>query len=169
MIVILAKRNKKTDLENTIELLSEVKDELKSNDIVKEVCKKYGFDIDIIDGIPIEFVDDLDASAKTINSKILLSDELIDAPFEKVMRYAIHELVHALQHMERHGTEDPYDKHDYLDRPDELEAFQHQIEYESDVSGKNEAEKYVDELLDYHEIPEHDKEEKKDELMDKVD
>ncbi len=169
MIVILAKRTAKTKLEDTIQLLSDIKDELKSNDIAKELCKKYDFDIDIIDGIPIEFADELDASAKTINSKILLSDELMDAPFEKVMRYAIHELVHALQHMQRHGKEDPYKDHDYLDRPDELEAFQHQIQYESDAVGKEQAEDYVDDLLDYHEVPEDEKTEKKDELLDKVD
>jgi len=168
MIIVIAKNKSTTKLEDTIQLISEIKEELKGHDIAKEICKKYDFKIDIIDGISIEFAEDLDASAKTINSKILLSDELIDAPFEKIMRYAIHELVHALQHMKRYGQEDPYKDDQYLDRPDELEAFQHQIQYEAETTGNHNAEEYVDELLEYHEISGEEKEDKKEELLEKV-
>jgi hypothetical protein len=168
MIVVFAKKDGDDRLERTIELLSEIKENLKTSDIAKEICKKYGYDIDIIDGIPIEFKDDLGSSAKTINSKISISDELIDAPIEKIMRYAIHELVHALQHMQRYGKEDPYKDKKYLDRPDEIEAFQSQIEFEAKEVGMDEAEDYVDDLLDYHDIPENDKDDKKEELMNKV-
>lgn len=170
MIIVFAKKEKSNDrLENTIELLAKIKDELKNSEIAKQICGKYGYEIDIIDGIPIEFIDGLDSSAKTINSKIQINDELMDAPFEKVMRYAIHELTHALQHMQRYGKEDPHSGKEYLDRGDEIEAFQFQVEYESENVGKNEAETYVDELLEYHEIPEEDREDKKEELMNRVD
>ncbi len=155
-------------MEETIEILSKVKKSLKSSPIVLQICKEHGFHIDIIDGIPIEFDDDLEASAKTINSCIKLNRGLVDEGFDKIMRYAIHELTHALQHMKREGVGDPYEGEEYLDRPDELEAFQNQIKFEEAVNGVEEAEKYVDELVEYHDIPKEERSEKKEELMEKV-
>lgn len=166
MIVVLAKKDK--HLQNTIELLAEIKNILKSNERIKEVCEEYNHDIDIIDGVPLDFKDNLGASAKTINSKIFLSDELIDKPIEIAARYAVHEFIHALQHMDRYNKKDPYEDKEYLDRPDEIEAFQHQIGFEAEVVGKEEAEEYVDELLDYHSVPKKERDSKKEELMDEV-
>lgn len=165
MIIILATKPN-NELKDLIEILAEIKQELKLNEIAKDICNEYGFDTDIIDGISIVFEDDLGASAKTTDSKIQLSSNLLDEEFEVIMRYAVHELVHALQHMER--TEfDPYENHDYLDRPDELEAFQYQLEYEGEARGEDKAEEYVNDLLEYHEIPDDEKGEKKEELLNK--
>jgi hypothetical protein len=171
MIIITASKKDKTELQDSIELISKLKSELKENDIALEICKEYGHDIDIIDGLAIEFADseEVDASAKTINARIFLNKKLMDGPFENVMRYALHEFVHSLQHMERSGTEDPYVDCEYLERPDEVEAFQFQIKYEDDVRGEDRAHEYIDDLLDYHEIPSGKKEDKKEELLGKVD
>ena len=123
MIVIISKIASSSDaLENMIELLAKIKQEMKMNDIVAEICQEHGFDIDIIDGIPMEFADDIEASAKTIDSRIQLNSELLNEDFEIIMRYAIHELVHSLQHMKAEGI-DLYASEEYLDREDELEAF----------------------------------------------
>jgi hypothetical protein len=168
MIIIQAKQSKSNKtLEDTIELLSKLKKELKSNDIVKEVCKEFGFDTDIIDGVPIEFSSDIDVSAKTVDSHIMLNYNLIDDDFEVIMRYAIHELVHSLQHMKREGINSD-DAKDYLDRDDEMEAFQRQIQYQQEEVGDDNASKYVDDLVEYHEVPNDEKDDKKKELLEKT-
>lgn len=165
MLIILATKAN-NELKDLIEILADIKKELKINDISKKICDEYGFETDIIDGISIVFEDNLGASAKTTDSKIELNSSLLDEEFEVIMRYAIHELVHALQHMQRIEA-DPYEDEEYLDRPDELEAFQFQIEYEESARGEPEAEAYVDDLLEYHEIPVEERTEKKEELLSK--
>lgn len=165
MIIVLAKNKKKT-LKDTAEIISEIKEELFKNNIIKEICKSYDFDLDIINGISIEFKDGLGTSAKTVNSKIFLSDELIDSSFDKIMRYVIHEFVHALQHMENEGKKDHHKGKEYLDRPDEIEAFQKQIKFEAEENGIKDAEKYVDDLIEYHEVD--NKNKKKKELMKEI-
>ena len=61
---------------------------------------------------------------------------------------------------------DDYDKKDndkkkkYLNREDEIEAFQYQLKYDKENRGDEEAEKYVDHLLDFHKTPEDQKEDK---------
>ena len=91
----------------------------------------------------------------------------MDEEFEIIMRYAIHELVHSLQHMKMKGLE-MFEEEEYLDRDDEIEAFQYQIEYESKERGQDEAEQYVDDLIEYHEIPEEEREDKRDQLLEKT-
>lgn len=168
MILIISKNETASeDLEDIIELLAEIKQEMKGNDIAIEICKEHGFNVDIIDGIPMEFIDDLEASAKTIDSRIQLNSELLNEEFEIIMRYAIHELVHSLQHMKSEGI-DPYASDEYLDRDDELEAFQFQIAYDAEERGEDEAVDYVEDLIEYHEIPEEEREDKKEELLEKV-
>jgi len=166
-VITVISNKSKSNLQNTIELLAKVKRELRANSIAKEICKEYGFGTDIIDGISFEFVDNLEASAKTIDSAIQLNSSLMDEEFETIMRYAIHELVHSLQHMKLKGLES-LEEQDYLDRGDEIEAFQYQIEYEADERGFDEAEDYVEDLIEYHEIPIENREEKKRELLEKT-
>ena len=171
MIVVVA--NKISKLQNIVELLSKVRRELKVNETAKEICKEYGFDIDIIDGVPIEFDDSVESSAKTVNSHIKLNPGLMDEEFEIVMRYAVHELVHALQHMTADDDEESKSNSnlgvDYLDDQNEVEAFQFQVKNESETKGQEAAEVYVNELVEYHEIPEDKVEDKVEELLDKVD
>lgn len=167
MITIIAKKNK-FDLEDEIRLLSKIKKSLKENDLAKEICKEYDFQIDIVDGIPLDFEDDLEASAKTLDSRIILNSNLMDENFDIIMRYAIHELVHALQHMRNLSRKDKYKNKDYLDRPDELEAFQYQVQFDKEERGMDEAEEYVDELVEFHEIPKDEANKKKKELLEKA-
>lgn len=168
MIIVLAKAEKKVDLEDEVEILTKIRQELKEEPTAKKIFKDFGKDMDFLDGIPIDISDEIDVSAKTVNSRIILNKKLLDEPFEILMRYAVHELVHALQHMETSDADDPYSQHEYLDRPDELEAFQYQIEYDKNNRGENEVVEYVEELLDYHDIPEHEQEEKKSELLERT-
>lgn len=162
MFVITAKQ--KNTLKNKVEILSKIKTELLKSPVAKKICKEYGFSEDIIEGIQIDF-EDIDVSAKTINSEIFLSNDLIPKGLDIMIRYAIHELVHALQHMEREGESDPYDGKEYLDRPDELEAFQAQIEEMEKREGPGATKEYVNNLVEYHELPEEDADEKQKELL----
>jgi hypothetical protein len=168
MITIIANINITGDcLEELVETLVKIKQHLKKDDVAKEICKEHGFDIDIIDGIPMEFVDDLEASAKTIDARIQLSTSLLKEDFEIIMRYAIHELVHSLQHMRSEGINLNEDV-DYLDREDELDAFKFQIKYDAKERGIDEAESYVEDLVEYHEVPNEIVEDKKKELLEKI-
>jgi hypothetical protein len=166
MIIIISNQEEQ-DLKDLTEIIAQVRSELKNSDIAKEICQEYNFNTDIIDGLSITFSDDLESSAKTVDSKIQLSTDLLNEGFEIIMRYAIHELVHALQHLVLKGI-DPYTNKEYLDRDDEVEAFQFQIAYDSEERGIDKVEDYVDDLLEYHEIPNSEKEDKKEELLEKV-
>ena len=166
MIIITAKK-KKVDLEDEIEILKKIRHELKNNKIAAEICKEYDFDLDIIDGIPIDFEEDLEASAKTVDSKIILRFKLIDEEFDIIMRYAIHELVHALQHMRSVGSS-KHKSQEYLDQKDELEAFQYQVKFDAKERGLDKAKEYVEELVDYHKIPRNKAKGKKRELLNKA-
>jgi hypothetical protein len=165
-MIIFARQ--KRSLQYKTELLSKIRRLLKKDDICLQICSEFGHEPDILDGIPIEFDSKLDVSAKTINAKIYLNDSLLDEAFKVIMRYVVHELVHAFQHMNKISMKDEHKEKDYLDRPDELEAFQVQIKYDAKHRGKDKAEEYVDDLIEYHEIPKKQKEEKKEELMEKV-
>ncbi len=169
--MFIIKATKEERLKSEAEIISKLKSELKKSPIASEICREFGFRVDIVDGISFNFApaEEVEASAKTVDSKIYLNEKLMEGPFNDVMRYAIHELVHAFQHMEREEeTKDPYKKEEYLDRPDELEAFQYQIKFENDARGEEEATEYVEDLLDFHGISKRDRENKKQELLEKV-
>ncbi len=171
MIIVLAKSDKKYSLEDEIKILSEIKETLKNDEVVLEVINEKGYDLSILDGINIDFSDEIDVSAKTINSRIYLNKELLNEPKDIMNRYAVHELVHALQHMDSNKAEkihEAYDQEDYLDRPDELEAFQTQIKFDANQRGTENVVDYVEDLLDYHEIPEYQRSDKKRELLKKI-
>lgn len=168
MFIVRAKKKEKNLLQK-IMLLSKVRTELMNDSIAKDICKENDIDEEFLAGVPIRF-DKLDVSAKTINSEIILNTKLMEKSFDIIMRYVIHELVHAIQHSERNGKRKKEDKSaDYLDKESEIEAFQKQVLYESEVNGEKSAEKYVDGLLDYHDIEGKEGKEKKRELMEEVD
>ncbi len=168
MIIILAKKQV-PDLKNEMEVLSQIKQQLKIDPVTIKIFNDLDKDIEILEGIPIDFSDEIDVSAKTVNSRIILNKALMHEPFEIMMRYAIHELVHALQHMDlQNHVSDPYEDEEYLDRPDELEAFQYQIEFDKNNRGEEEVIEYVEDLVDYHDLEEADKDDKKSELLERI-
>ena len=167
MITILAKKeNNKIDSE--IEIISKIKEEIKKDPITKELLRQYSKDESFIDAIPLDFSEDIDVSAKTINARILLNKNLLKEPFDIILRYAIHELVHSLQHVNLNDDFNKYEEYEYLDRPDELEAFQVQIEFDKERRGEDAVVEYVEDLLDYHDIPENEYNDKRNELMKNI-
>jgi hypothetical protein len=160
---------KKSKIEEKQKLLAKIRVNLKNDEMAKKLLKEYKIKDWIFDAVPLDFKD-LKVTAKTVNGTIYLNPKITEMSFNIVMRYVIHEFVHVLQHIseEKNGEKENDKKQDYLDREDEIEAFQHQIEYDAKHRGVGAAEKYTDELLDYHKISGKDKKEKKKELMEKV-
>ena len=131
-------------------------------------CKENGFDDSILDGISISFSADIDVKAKTKNGEIFLNQDILDEPAARLMSYLIHELTHVFQHIERFGKKDPYKDKEYLDRPDEIEAFKNQIEQDAEDRPKSKVNEYVKSLVEYHNVPKDEKESKIKELTEHI-
>lgn len=133
-------------------MLSKLRKYLKEDETVQKMFKEYEVDIQEIDYIPMKF-GDLDVSAKTDHGVIIYSYNLLtDGDFFKDFSYGVHEITHWLQQTTGSKPTQSSDDGNYLQNPFEQEGFANQIGYISDNFGKNEAEKYVDHLLDYHEV-----------------
>lgn len=152
-----------------LRLIDKAKKYLKQDEVMKNIFKEYNTDIAIIDYIPVTF-SDLDVSAKTDHGIIYLSFTLLeDGDFFKDYSYLIHEITHFLQQTCNDKPTQSSDEGEYLDNKFEQEAFTNQVEYISDHFGENEAENYVDDLLEHHEIDnKKEKKEKKEIFLSKI-
>lgn len=155
------KKISKKDLKSIID---DARSFVKHHPIVKEKFKEYDVSIDEIDTVPIIFKD-IKVSATTEQGIIYLSyDLLCDGNFEKDYSYLAHELVHYLQQTATDNGTDPHDE--YLKNPDEQEGFNTQVRFIEEEYGEEEAEKYVEHLLDYHEVDSKDKNKIKEKLIE---
>jgi hypothetical protein len=168
LVVYASKKEKPKKLEERTNIVLDLKHFLKTDDTYLDLCSEYSKDPSIIDAIAVVFADDLDVTAKTINAKVFLNTSLVDEKFEIMARYLLHELTHCFQHMENDGKSRKKKREDYLDRPEELEAFQFQVAFDADQRSDEKVNEYIDHLLSYHEIPKEDRKDKKIELMDKL-
>jgi len=150
-------------------MINKMREYLKNDQVVKNMFDEYGVDIEEIDYIPMMF-GDLDVSAKTDHGVIIYNFKLLtDGDFFKDFSYGTHEITHWLQQTTGDKPTQSSDDGSYLDNPAEQEGFQNQINYIADHFGDDEADKYVDNLLEHHEIESKDeKEDKKEILMSKV-
>ena len=160
---------KKIPAELLQSLINKAKRKLKNDETMQNIFKEYGVDVNIIDFIPTAF-SDLEVSAKTDHGIVYLNYKLLcDGDFNKDYSYLIHEYTHWAQQCLRDKPTQSADDGEYLDNPHEKEGFQNQIEYIANEFGEDEAEKYVDDLLNHHEVNDKkEKTERKDELMSKV-
>lgn len=147
-------------------LINQLRDRLYEDETVRRMFEEYGVDINEIYLIPMMF-SDLDVSAKTDHGIIYYNYKLLaDGDFEKDFQYGVHEITHWLQQTAGDKPTQSADDGSYLDNPYEQEGFQNQMEYVAREEGENEAEKYIDELLDHHEIEDKkEKKEKKEDLL----
>ena len=166
MIRVIAKKKEPLSLLETLSTLSKVRAYLLSSDLAREICIEHNKDISLLMGIPIDLSSEIDVSAKTEDGRIILNAALLDGEFEILMRYVIHELVHVMQHIDG-GSKDK--KKDYLNRDSELDAFKYQIEFDSENRSEKDVMEYVEGLLDFHDIPEDERDDKEEELMEQVD
>jgi hypothetical protein len=70
--------------------------------------------------------------------------------------------------MEKEGRKKNRKNKVYLNRPEELEAFQYQIKFDAEKRSDKDVEEYVNNLISYHKIPKEKRKEKKEELMRKM-
>ena len=150
-------------------MIRKMREYLKRDGVVQEMFKEYEVDIEEIDLIPMRF-GNLDVSAKTDHGVIIFNYKLLtDGDFFKDFSYGVHEMTHWLQQTTGTKPTKSSDDGNYLDNPFEQEGFQNQVEYIANQFGDGEAENYVDDLLDHHDIDD-DKEfeEKKETLMANV-
>jgi hypothetical protein len=133
-----------------------------------KACKDHGVDVSIIDLIPVTF-GPLEVSASTNHGIITLNLKLLCDGFKDDYSYIVHEGIHWLQQCFGSHPTKGSDEGEYLDNPYEIESFQNQIEYIDNNQGEEEAEDYVENLLDHHEVKNKTKrKEKEEELMAKV-
>ena len=133
-------------------MINKLKNKIRDNEVVTDMFEEYGVDIDELDLVPIAFAN-IDVSANTDHGSIFLNYKLLeDGDLDKNDHYFVHELVHFLQ--QTTGTKPTKGASDgqYLDNKFEQEGFQNQTEYLSQTRGDESAEKYIDKVLDHHEV-----------------
>jgi hypothetical protein len=152
-----------------LRLIDGAKKYLKKDEVMQRVFEEHGVPIEYLDFVPMCFAD-LDVSAKTVKGVVYLNFKLLcDGDFFKDFGYIIHETTHCLQQCFGKKPTKGSDEGEYLDNKYEIEGFQNQVEYMANQFGEDEAENYVDNLLEHHEIDDKNKaEEKKEELMSLV-
>lgn len=159
-----ASEEKRISHAEALEIINGIKERVKKHDALKEAFDKYGLDIDEVDDIPVCFAD-VDVSARTDHGIIYLNWGLLDEGFPKNDHYLAHEMTHFAQQTTGDGPTEGSTDDTYLDNKYEQEGFQVQTEYLSETKGDDVAEKYIDNVLDYHEVPKDEKSEKKKELL----
>lgn len=160
---------KKLPYQSLNRMIKKMREYLKNDEVTQKVFEEYGVDIEEIDYIPMMF-GDLEVSAKTDHGVIIFNYKLLtDADFFKDFSYGVHEMTHWLQQTTGNKATKSSDDGSYLDNPYEQEGFQNQVEYIAEQFGEDEAEQYVDDLLEHHEVESKKEiEEKKDTLMSKI-
>jgi len=159
---------KKIEPKVLLKIIERAKKSIKNNDIMKDVFKKYNIDINEIDNVPIAFKD-LNVSARTEKGVIYLNYRLLcNGDLIKISGYLIHELTHYAQQTSGSKPKQNSTGKDYLDNKLEEEGFQNQIGYIAETKGKDSSEKYVDQVLDHHDVKDSKREDKKEKLMKKV-
>lgn len=146
-------------------LIQAAKHFLVCSPVVQAMFEDYGVPVEHIKDVPIEAVP-LSVSAKTKNKKVYINEDLLEDGFEDDMHYIVHEVCHYLQQTTGDVLEyEDLHKHDYLDKPTELEAFSYQVQFMRDYYGNSFAEEYVDDLLDFHEYKGKKREEKRKRIL----
>lgn len=149
-----------------LSLINKVKSKLKKDKVMQETFNEYSLDINEIDLIPMMFKD-LPVSARTEKAVIYFNNKILSEPNpeETLLPYALHETVHWCQQTTGTKPTKSSDKKNYLFNPNEEEAFQKQVKHIAKNSGEKEADEYVDQVLDKHELKGKKREERKDVLL----
>ena len=146
-------------------MINKAKKYLLTDPTWQKVCEEYSEEPDIIDLIPTMF-GDLKVSAKTDHGVVILNYQLLtDGDFFKDYSYLIHEYTHWFQRCYGKEATQSSNDGDYLDNPFEQEGFSNQVKYIADQFGEPEAEKYVDNLLEHHQVEDEDEVKKKKEVL----
>jgi hypothetical protein len=148
--------------------IHDMKDFVQHDPEVIAKFKEYDVPLKEIWDVRVSFCK-LDVSAKTKNMKIYLNEEMLseNSKVKDPTHYLVHELVHYLQQKTGKNLSKLKADDDYLDKPTEEEAFKTQIDFKKRVESPQEAENYVNNLLDHHDLHGKKREEKKEDLLEK--
>ena len=139
------------DKQQELDLLNQVKEEIKYNDVLIKMFKKHGVKPEYLRLFPMTFSDSIEVSARTDHGIIYFNIKLLDKP-DQLAHYMIHELTHVAQQCFRNEATQGANDGDYLDNKFEQEGFRNQTEYLSETRGDEVAENYIDKVLDHHEV-----------------
>jgi hypothetical protein len=146
-------------------LIEKVRARIKRNEVVARMFEGHGIDLSELDLVPMCFAD-IDVSARTDHGVIYFSTKLLkDGDFDKDDHYLVHELTHFLQQTTGTQPTKGSEHGDYLKNPEEVEGFQNQVEYISNLRGKEKADSYVERVLDHHDQEGNKRKQRKEELM----
>lgn len=143
-------------------IFQKINNKLKKSNTYKKLCEEYGVDLDFIDLVPMAFAD-LDVSARTEKGCIYFNYSLDE---EELDHYAAHEYTHVLQQCFGDGPTEGSDGDDYLDNKFEQEGFRAQTEYLSETRDDQEAEEYIEKVLDHHDVDGKERDKKKKDLLE---
>lgn len=146
-----------------LEIINRYKDEIKSSNTVQELFKNKGVKLEFIDYIPVRF-GDIEVSARTEKGIIILNFNLLDK-IETIKHYLVHEITHWLQQCFSDGPTQGSSEGDYLDNEFEVEGFQYQADYLEEEDGERAADRYIEKVLDHHDVRGKEREDKKRELL----
>jgi len=158
----MAKKKSHKELLSTI---NSVKSRVKDSKVYTDLCKEYGVEPDYIYLIPMAFID-LEVSARTEKGCIYFNHTLLEeGGFEKDDHYMMHEIVHHFQQCFGDGPTKGSTDDTYLDNEYEQEGFKAQTEYLSETRDDEAAKKYINKVLDHHEIPQKERTKRKKDLL----
>jgi hypothetical protein len=136
--------------EQKLQLINDIKNKIKGHYLIKDMIKEYDASDNFIDDIPMWFAE-ISTSARTDHGIIYFNYKLLEKP-EELDHYALHEIKHCFQQCMNSKPTKGANDGDYLDNKYEQEGFQAQTEYLSDTRNDETAEKYIDKVLDHHDI-----------------
>lgn len=147
-------------------LIDKVRQKIKDHPVVVEMFKDYNVSTDEIDLIPMCFAE-MDVSAKTDHGCLYFNTNLLDDnDFDKDDHYLVHEITHWCQQTNGDKPTPGSDNGDYLKNPAEVEAFKNQSEYISETRSDDEAEDYINKVLDHHDVKGKKRKERMDALLE---
>lgn len=135
-------------------LLEKLKKRVFESDVVKDMLKEYDIKRDELDLWPI-CIAKIPVSARTDHGVIYLNIDLfangdVEENLEANDHYLPHEMTHVCQQTTGSKATPGSTDDNYLDNPTEQEGFRNQTKYISDTKGDDEAEEYVEQVLDHH-------------------
>lgn len=155
------------DHKNLAPRLEAIKKRVFKHDVIKDMLKKYKIESDELEFVPMAFAK-IPVSARTDHGIIYINVDLAeDGNFENDDHYIAHELTHYCQQTTGDKPTPGSDEDNYLDNPVEQEGFRNQTKYIADTKGDDEAEDYIEKVLDHHSNDVKD-EDKRDDRRDKL-
>jgi hypothetical protein len=140
-------------------ILETLKKRVFSSDVVKDMFDKYGIDEGELNLIPFCWAK-IPVSGRTDHGIIYINVDLLDdflngnEGIADIVKEVDHYLAHEITHFAQQTTGDKptpgSNDCNYLDNPAEQEGFRTQTKYISETQGDEQAEDYIDKVIDHH-------------------